>query len=287
MLDEAGLVERSRIIMEKPFGVDLESARSPQRRAPRGLRRAADLPDRPLPRQGGGPEHPGLPLRQRAVRADLAPQPHRPHPDRRARVARPRAARRLLRGDRRLPRHGGHAPVPGARLHRDGAADRPGAVRDQRGEEQGLPLDAADRAARRRPRAVRRLPRHRGRRPGVRDRDVHRPQVLRRQLALGRRAVLPAHRQADGRGGPDHLDRVPGAAAVDVPARLGVGDHGPDHLTFDLADQAKMSLSFYGKRPGPGMQLRQALDAVRDARDRLGRRRAGGLRAADLRRRPR
>jgi glucose-6-phosphate 1-dehydrogenase len=35
----------------------------------------------------------------------------------------------------------------------------------------------------------------------------------------------------------------------------GVGDHGPDHLTFDLADKAKMSLSFYGKRPGPGMRL--------------------------------
>ncbi|GAA3674668.1 glucose-6-phosphate dehydrogenase [Nocardioides ginsengisoli] len=39
------------------------------------------------------------------------------------------------------------------------------------------------------------------------------------------------------------------------PTNSGVGDHGPDHLTFDLADKAKMSLSFYGKRPGPGMKL--------------------------------
>ncbi|YAL83527.1 glucose-6-phosphate dehydrogenase [Dermacoccaceae bacterium W4C1] len=39
------------------------------------------------------------------------------------------------------------------------------------------------------------------------------------------------------------------------PPGSGVGDHGPDHLTFDLADQARMSLSFYGKRPGPGMRL--------------------------------
>ncbi|GAA4103967.1 glucose-6-phosphate dehydrogenase [Nocardioides kongjuensis] len=39
------------------------------------------------------------------------------------------------------------------------------------------------------------------------------------------------------------------------PKNSGVGDHGPDHLTFDLADKAKMSLSFYGKRPGPGMKL--------------------------------
>ncbi|HET9874622.1 MAG TPA: glucose-6-phosphate dehydrogenase [Mycobacterium sp.] len=39
------------------------------------------------------------------------------------------------------------------------------------------------------------------------------------------------------------------------PAGSGVGAHGPDHLTFDLADQSKLSLSFYGKRPGPGMRL--------------------------------
>ena len=39
------------------------------------------------------------------------------------------------------------------------------------------------------------------------------------------------------------------------PADSGVGAQGPDHLTFDLADISKMSLSFYGKRPGPGMRL--------------------------------
>jgi glucose-6-phosphate 1-dehydrogenase len=39
------------------------------------------------------------------------------------------------------------------------------------------------------------------------------------------------------------------------PAGSGVGAHGPDHLTFDLADASKLSLSFYGKRPGPGMKL--------------------------------
>ncbi|RCK68454.1 glucose-6-phosphate dehydrogenase [Desertihabitans brevis] len=39
------------------------------------------------------------------------------------------------------------------------------------------------------------------------------------------------------------------------PADSGVGRHGPDHLTFDLADSARMSLSFYGKRPGPGLKL--------------------------------
>jgi glucose-6-phosphate 1-dehydrogenase len=39
------------------------------------------------------------------------------------------------------------------------------------------------------------------------------------------------------------------------PVNSGVGASGPDHLTFDLADSSKVSLSFYGKRPGPGMKL--------------------------------
>jgi glucose-6-phosphate 1-dehydrogenase len=39
------------------------------------------------------------------------------------------------------------------------------------------------------------------------------------------------------------------------PVGSGVGAHGPDHLTFDLADASRLSLSFYGKRPGPGMRL--------------------------------
>jgi glucose-6-phosphate 1-dehydrogenase len=39
------------------------------------------------------------------------------------------------------------------------------------------------------------------------------------------------------------------------PPGSGISEQGPDHLTFDLADAAKMSLSFYGKRPGPGMRL--------------------------------
>jgi glucose-6-phosphate 1-dehydrogenase len=41
------------------------------------------------------------------------------------------------------------------------------------------------------------------------------------------------------------------------PAGSGVGTQGPDHLTFDLADNSKVSLSFYGKRPGPGMRLQK------------------------------
>ncbi|CUR54938.1 putative glucose-6-phosphate 1-dehydrogenase [metagenome] len=39
------------------------------------------------------------------------------------------------------------------------------------------------------------------------------------------------------------------------PEGSGIGQNGPDHLTFDLADSSKMSLSFYGKRPGPDFRL--------------------------------
>jgi glucose-6-phosphate 1-dehydrogenase len=39
------------------------------------------------------------------------------------------------------------------------------------------------------------------------------------------------------------------------PEDSGLGLQGPDHLTFDLADQTRVSLSFYGKKPGPGMRL--------------------------------
>jgi glucose-6-phosphate 1-dehydrogenase len=39
------------------------------------------------------------------------------------------------------------------------------------------------------------------------------------------------------------------------PSGSGVGAQGPDHLTFDLAEDSRVSLSYYGKRPGPGMRL--------------------------------
>ncbi len=221
MIKDANLVEFSRVVMEKPFGTDLRERGRAQRGPARDLQRAADLPDRPLPGQGGGAEHPGLPVRQRAVRADLEPQLHRPHPDRHPRDPRSGQAGDVLRVDRGVQGHGGHPPVPGARLRGHGAADRAGAVRDQRGEEQGLPVAAADQPPRRGPGPVRRLPRTS---PGSRrDSDTETfiaLQCRHRQLALGRGAVLPADRQAAGRGPADHLDRLQGGAAQHVPGQL-------------------------------------------------------------------
>ena len=130
-----------------------------QRLRPRDVPRAADLPHRPLPRQGGRPEHPGVPLRQRPLRADLEPQLHRPHPDRHTRDPRTGSAGQLLREHGCLQGHGGHPPVPGDGLRRHGAADGPRAPRDQRGEEQGLPLDVAHSLFGGGPRPVQRLSR--------------------------------------------------------------------------------------------------------------------------------
>ena len=220
-LAEAGLVERSRIIMEKPFGTDLARAQALNAAAARGLRArsrssgstTSSARRRPRTSSRSGSR---TACSSRSGTATTSTTSRSTSPRRWGSTS---AA--LLRGHRRLPRHGRHPPLPGARLHRDGAADGARALRDQRGEEQGLPLDGADRARGRRPRPVRRLPRRAGRGAGVRDRDVRRAQVLRRQLALGGGAVLPADRQAAGRGRADHLDRLQGAAAVDVPGGLG------------------------------------------------------------------
>jgi glucose-6-phosphate 1-dehydrogenase len=42
------------------------------------------------------------------------------------------------------------------------------------------------------------------------------------------------------------------------PQHSRVGRYGPDHLTFDLDESSRVSLSFYGKRPGMGMVLDKA-----------------------------
>ena len=196
-----------------------------------------------------------------------------------------RRPRRLLRDHRRVPRHGRDPPVPGAGVHGDGAADR---------------ARAAAPSARRRTRSSARCARSsrshvvRGQyvgyrdEPGVvaalRDRDVHRPALRDRQLALGRRAVLPAHRQAHGRGRPHHLDRLPRAAQEHVPGRLRRGRPRPrpPHLRPGRRVEAVAVVLRQAARAGH--EARQAEPAVRAARDRPPGRRARGLRAPDPRR---
>ena len=109
-------------------------------------------------------------------------------------------------------------------------------------------------------------------------------QVRHRQLALGRRPLLPAHRQAHGRGRPDHLHRLPGAPQEHVPGQLGhrrPRTRPPDLRPGRLLQALPLLLR---QAPGPGHETGQAEPAVRPARDRARGRRARGVRAADPRR---
>jgi glucose-6-phosphate 1-dehydrogenase len=95
--------------------------------------------------------------------------------------------------------------------------------------------------------------------PGVaRDSDTETFIALRVAIDNWRWAGVPVYlrtgkRMAEGQ-------RIISIAFKEAPRTMfppgsGVGSQGPDHLTFDLADSSKVSLSFYGKRPGPGMKL--------------------------------
>ena len=116
--------EDARVIVEKPFGRDLASARALNETLHQRLRRVGDLPHRPLPRQGGGAEPPLLPLRQHVPRADLEPQLRRERADHHGRELRRAGARAVLRGGRRDPRRHPEPPAAGGRLPRHGAAAR-------------------------------------------------------------------------------------------------------------------------------------------------------------------
>jgi glucose-6-phosphate 1-dehydrogenase len=97
--------------------------------------------------------------------------------------------------------------------------------------------------------------------PGVaRDSDTETFIALRAGLDNWRWAGVPFYlrtgkRLAEGQ-------RIISIAFKEAPRTMfpqgsGVGTQGPDHLTFDLADSSRVSLSFYGKRPGPGMRLQK------------------------------
>ncbi len=125
-LGAAGLADEShgirRIVIEKPFGTDLATARQLNAEVHRVFPGAAGLPDRSLPGQGDGAEHPGAPVRQRDSGADLEPQLHRPRADHRGRGGGRRPPRRLLRPCRRGPRHVSEPSAAAPDGHGDGAA---------------------------------------------------------------------------------------------------------------------------------------------------------------------
>ena len=234
-----------------------------QRHAARDLRRESDLPHRPLPRQGSGAEHPRVPVRQRPLRTDLEPPAHRPHPDRRSRDAVHRAAHRVLRGDRRLPGHGGHPSVPGAGVHGDGTADRARAPADHLGEEQGVPLTEPDRtdaewcAGNTTATSTSREFRA--------NSETETFIALRCEIDNWRWAGVPFYlrtgkRLAEGARIVSIAFREPPRSMF--PAGSEVGGRGSDHLTFDLAERVEALAVVLREASRSGHDPRQAESPV-------------------------
>ena len=197
MLKENGAWRR--LVIEKPFGTDLASARALNARIARSIAgRAPDLPDRSLSRQGDGAEHPGAALRQRHVRADLE-RNHIDHVQITVDESSASATAAASTSHRRAARHGAEPSVPTARAGRDGAAGalrrafgafREGQVLDaiQHSEPRGSAAQtrcAANISRGNRRRGDRGLPRDRGRRARQHHRNLCRAEADDRQLALG------------------------------------------------------------------------------------------------------
>ena len=256
--------------MEKPFGTDLASGPRAERRrctrpSPRSRSSASTTSSARRRRRTSSPSASPTGCSSRSGTATTSTTCRSTCPRRSSLEL----ARRLLRDDRRLPRHGGDPPVPGARVHGDGAADRaraaaPSARRRTRssarcGRSSRPTSCAASTSATATSRASRR------------DSETETFVALRCEIDNWRWAGVPFYlrtgkRMAEGARIISIAFREPPKSMF--PPGSGVGAHGPDHLTFDLADASKLSLSFYGKRPGPGHEARQAEPAVRAARDR-------------------
>ena len=210
-----------RLLIEKPFGHDLASARALNQMPAEAGGRAANLPDRSLSRQGNGPQHHGGALRQPDDRSGVEQPLCRPCPDHRRRSRRRRPAGQILRCDRRASRHGAQPFVPAARDGRHGAAQQLRRQRDPGRKDQGRRGDPQALAGRgeerRRARPLWRRTRRQGaasrlfgrtrRRSEQPHRDLCGDEIVPRHLALVGRPFLPADRQGDGAAG--HGDRAP------------------------------------------------------------------------------
>ena len=211
-----GCARDARVIVEKPFGRDLASARALNADPARGLPRGEHLPHRPLPGQGSGPEHPVLPLRQRVPGADLQPALRRERADHDGGELRGEGPRQVLRGDRGHPRRDPEPPPAGGELPGDG-----GALLHLRG---GHPRRAGEGAAHgaaavggpHGARAVPRLSRRAGCGEGLVHGDLRGAASLRRLLALGGRALLRARGQVP----QDDLHGGDGRVPQPAPGRL-------------------------------------------------------------------
>ena len=274
-LADAGLTASARVVVEKPFGHDLSSARALARGDARVPRRAPALPDRPLPRKARPHGDPPAALRERDPRAGLAPQPRRERRDHDGRELRRRGPRALLRPGRRAARRRRQPPDADRRGHRHGGAGRPRSRHVQERAVRGVPRDAAGRPRALRARPARRLPGDRRGRRRLHDRDVRRDAAGDRQLALVGGAHLHPHRQAP----PRDADRAAAGVQATAPPRL--RSEGPPGGAQPARRQARSVDRRPDDAPGAARRARRAGDDQprHELRDR-GRRRPGALRGA-------
>ena len=121
-LARSGCAKGARVVVEKPFGEDLASARDLNRILLGTFVEARHLPDRPLPRKAPRPQHAVLSLLESDPRGVLESDPRRERADHDGGGLRHPGPRRLLRRDGRDPRRRPEPPLPAVEQSRDGAA---------------------------------------------------------------------------------------------------------------------------------------------------------------------
>ena len=210
----------TRVLVEKPFGDDLDTARELDTPSRQPVSRGADLPHRPLPRQGDAAGHPELPLHQQPLRERVEPAGDRGHRHHAARADRRREARRVLRPRRSAARCRPEPPAADARARHHGAASdsrRRRYPRRPRCAHRVADSDDSGRGCRQHvPCAGRRVPRDPGRLGGFADRELLPAAHAHDRPAVGGRRRDDGGRQVDGRGVQAHRRDLPPSRAVPV-----------------------------------------------------------------------
>ena len=250
MLGDAGLVQNSRIIMEKPFGTDLASAVSstpdctkclPRNRYSASITSLARKPRRTSspfasPTDCSSPS--GIAISSTTCRSTF---PRRWASTSARRFTKSPRARIATWSSRTCSRSSGSWP-----WSRPPTSPKPISEEKNKVFRSMLPIQPAD--------VVRGQYIGYRSEPGVPESDTENFIALKCSIDNWRWAGVPFYlrtgkRLAEGQRIISIAFREPPKSMF--PAGSGVGSHGPDHLTFNLADAAKTSLSFYGKRPVP------------------------------------
>ena len=236
-LAKSGCTRGARVIVEKPFGRDLASARELNRILLGTFDETAIfridhyLGKRPVQNLRL------LPLRQLVPGAVLEPQPCRERADHHGGGLRRPGPGRFLRRDRHHPRRGPESPAPGSCQPGHGAAGPNRQRIDPRREGQGPEGDPAAGCEGRGPRAVPRLPERERRGAGLAGRDLRRAAAGGQLLALARSAVLHPGREMPA--GHLHGGRCPPAPAAGV---FTTCCSGPNYLRFRISPDVTIAL---------------------------------------------